>query len=177
GRGAFARVFLAAETTLGGREVVVKITAGGCAEANILGTLDHPNVVRVYSVKADEARGLSALCMPYCGRTTFADLLERLRADASPLSGAKIAQAMRSPGSSGDELGIFRRLNSASLSTAAIFLFAELAEGLAHAHARGVAHGDLKPSNILLSSQGRPMLLDFNLSRSKEQQAWIGGTL
>ena len=38
------------------------------------------------------------------------------------------------------------------------------AEGLEHAHSRGLLHRDLKPSNILIAADGTPMLLDFNLS-------------
>ncbi|TQN31263.1 serine/threonine protein kinase [Haloactinospora alba] len=41
-------------------------------------------------------------------------------------------------------------------------LAAGVAEGLASLHARGVAHGDLKPSNILLSTSG-PRILDCAL--------------
>jgi len=177
GRGAFSKVFLATDVTLGGRRVVVKIASGGRAEAEILGSLDHCNVVPVHSVKWDPARALAALCMPYCGRVTFADLIDRLWAVRAPATGAKIEAAIRSEDATSKEPKIFRWLRSASFSTAVIYLFAELAEGLAHAHARGVTHGDLKPSNILLNCQGQPMLLDFNLSRSKEQRSWIGGTL
>jgi tetratricopeptide (TPR) repeat protein len=41
---------------------------------------------------------------------------------------------------------------------------ARLAEALDFAYARGVAHGDIKPSNVLLTADGVPMLLDFNLA-------------
>jgi serine/threonine protein kinase len=43
-------------------------------------------------------------------------------------------------------------------------LGAQLASALAHAHDRGVRHGKLKPSNVLLADDGVPMLLDFDLA-------------
>ena len=39
-----------------------------------------------------------------------------------------------------------------------------VAEAMSHAHSRGILHRDLKPANILLSDDGQPMLLDFNVS-------------
>ena len=57
-----------------------------------------------------------------------------------------------------------------------------LADGLAHAHDRGILHRDLKPANVLLGDDGEPLLLDFNLAtdtklRSHASAALIGGTL
>lgn len=37
----------------------------------------------------------------------------------------------------------------------------QLAEALAHAHGRGVVHGDLTPANVLLDARGRVLLGDF----------------
>ena len=36
--------------------------------------------------------------------------------------------------------------------------------GLIHAHARGVVHRDIKPTNILMSSDGDPLIADFGLA-------------
>jgi serine/threonine protein kinase/Tfp pilus assembly protein PilF len=76
-------------------------------------------------------------------------------------------------------------LSRASAIQAAVWIVARLAEGLEHAHSRGLLHRDLKPANILLATDGTPMLLDFNLAEEHQpepsegqiRRALIGGTL
>ncbi|MEM1450841.1 MAG: serine/threonine-protein kinase [Planctomycetota bacterium] len=50
-------------------------------------------------------------------------------------------------------------------------LFLRVAEGVAHAHQRGVIHRDLKPDNILVDDDGAPHLLDFGIARAADPLA------
>ena len=42
---------------------------------------------------------------------------------------------------------------------------ARIADALAHAHAKKIAHRDVKPANIMILSDGTPVLLDFGIAR------------
>ena len=44
-------------------------------------------------------------------------------------------------------------------------LLIPIAKALAYAHSRGVIHRDVKPTNILLSQTGQPMLSDFGVAK------------
>lgn len=44
-------------------------------------------------------------------------------------------------------------------------MFADLCDGLHHAHSHGIIHRDLKPSNIFLNSDGVAKILDFGIAR------------
>jgi eukaryotic-like serine/threonine-protein kinase len=49
-----------------------------------------------------------------------------------------------------------------------VLIFGQVASALTHMHRRGVFHGDLKPSNIMLSKASQVKLIDFGT-------AWIKG--
>jgi serine/threonine protein kinase len=46
----------------------------------------------------------------------------------------------------------------------ALAVIREIGAGLAHAHARGVVHSDLKPNNVMITHSGEVRILDFGAS-------------
>jgi eukaryotic-like serine/threonine-protein kinase len=47
----------------------------------------------------------------------------------------------------------------------------QLCEGLDYLHRRGTAHGDVKPANVLITPDGRVVILDFGIARDVRSEA------
>jgi serine/threonine protein kinase len=177
GRGSFARVFLAAEPDLGDRLVAVKISPHGDTEAQTLGRLDHPNVVKVYAVRRDERSGLTAVCMQYLGGATLEGVLTRRAAGASVILDAARAGTAAGAGAA-PAPAPHPLLLTGTYAEGVCLLGAQLADALDFLHRQSIYHRDLKPSNVLLCPDGRPTLLDFNLSADpRAGRERLGGTL
>jgi len=105
-------------------------------EAQIHSQLDSPYVVR------HEASFVTAacvwICMEYCPAGSLWDLVAHRRANFAALGFWPEEQVL--------------------------WWFAQLAQALAHVHARGVVHLDLKPANLLLARDWSLRLCDFGLS-------------
>jgi serine/threonine protein kinase/Tfp pilus assembly protein PilF len=218
GRGAIGCVYLARQAALADRLVALKVAPASLGESQTLAQLQHTHIVPIYSVHT--AGSLQAVCMPYFGRTTLADVLHDLAARPSlPQSGVELLSTLHDLGPAAgtdtaslastagphSRLGseavkaatavppgetrestrrppvVSRILRGLSYVDAVLWLGRCLADGLAHAHERGIVHHDLKPANVLITDEGQPMLLDFNLAedtkRPSTAEALVGGTL
>jgi tetratricopeptide (TPR) repeat protein len=58
-----------------------------------------------------------------------------------------------------------RSMKQASYVDAITWIVSCLADALHYSHARGLIHMDIKPSNVLITMDVQPMLLDFHLAR------------
>ncbi|WP_337175797.1 protein kinase [Paludisphaera sp.] len=184
GEGAFARVFLARQADLADRPVVVKITTRPTREPWLLARARHPNIVEVLTHAEVDDGALQLIAMPFLGGASLAAVLARRRSRAAGGRASRFledldaaaAPEFRHVGAPGPSRAILRATGDAG---AFAWIAARLAEALDHASRRGVAHGDVKPSNVLVAADGAPMLLDFNLAQdwTGDDGADVGGTM
>ncbi len=158
GTGGMGVVFRARHESLSDRVVAVKLIrpdlvarpqtrARFLREAMLASRLDHPNVCGVLDLGHEH--GVAWLAMPFVDGESLADRIARARQRRSVDPRA---------------LPEVRAGEDASLDDV-LAAFIALANGVAHAHACGLLHRDVKPGNVVLRRDGTPVLLDFGLAR------------
>lgn len=154
GGGGMGIVWLAEQESLG-REVALKVLRPDLGwfdeararfrrEAEAVASLQHPNLVTIHAV--GEERGTPYLAMEWIDGRSLASVIQ-----------------------DGDLAPEFKEsdFGDSSWEKFCIRIASDVARGLEHAHAHGIVHRDVKPSNVMIDRRGRVVLLDFGLAHSE----------
>ncbi|MHC4821204.1 MAG: serine/threonine-protein kinase, partial [Planctomycetota bacterium] len=167
-------VYLAKDTRIKGRRVALKVLPPGTVvsealmrrfrrEAEIASRLDHPGICTVFG--ADVDREVPYIAMRYIPGKPLSDWIEARRkerilesAEHDPTSGVHL------PFSEQDKRGTGR----AEMLRVTAFV-EDAARALYTAHQAGLVHRDIKPGNLMVTPDGKPVLLDFGLAQDSDQ--------
>jgi len=167
GRGGQGVVYLAEDRRIG-RRVALKVLSGAGLvsdaglrrfrrEAEIASRLDHPGICTVYDTGTIE--GKPYIAMRHLEGESLAARIERerRRARMRPATTTRSTSQARN-----------RVMQTVALAE-------EVARTLHAAHEAGITHRDVKPRNIMVTPDERPVILDFGLA-GDEDSAWISLT-
>jgi serine/threonine-protein kinase len=170
--------------TFGRYEIVERLGAGGMA---VVYRAFHPALDRIVAIKVIRS-----------DLTEDPEFVERFRAEAKAVARLRhpnivqvhdfdvvdgrhfIVMEHVEGGSLDERLADLRERGKWLGAREAARVVSEIAEGLAHAHAMGILHRDVKPANVLLTRDGRAVVSDFGLARLASSGArtrtgtWMG---
>jgi serine/threonine protein kinase len=188
GRGGMGVVYLALQRSLR-RYVALKVLPFSLTldsssikrfqtEAQLIARFNHPNIVPVFST--GEEKGVYYITTALIPGLSFTKILEALRrVPKDALTSATVREIVQThPDALRFYIDATRTSDPNAITIArnpsfwnqpyvnfVLTLFAEIADALGYAHKNQVCHGDLKPSNIMLTRGGVPMIVDFGLAQ------------
>lgn len=130
-------------------------------EAQAAGRLNHPHIVGIYDygeVIAEDDRTMVAA------------------PDGAPADDKRVAYiAMEFV--KGRELRDYFEANERFALTEVQRIMGEMLSALAHAHANGVVHRDMKPANLIVLDDGTVKVADFGIARVEKSELTQAGTV
>ena len=149
GRGGMGKVFRGEQVGLGRNVAFKQLLDTGSAiqrerfvrEAQITAQLDHPNIVPVHTLDVSASGGVVGYAMKLVEGQTLRSLLD------------EAAEAT------------LRHVPPANARITLLEYFLKICDAVAFAHARGVIHRDLKPTNIMIGPYGEVYVMDWGVAR------------
>lgn len=174
GAGGMGVVFVAEQKSLG-REVALKVIRPELLlfegsrerfrrEIDAVARLEHAAIVPILATGQD--KGVPYYVMPLLRGATAEAIVTKLAGKRSAeLSGLDLLRVIDPQATDdADTNGAF----AGKWWQAAARLIAKAAQGIHHAHTRGILHRDIKPSNIVLTPAGQAVVLDFGLAQARQ---------
>jgi formylglycine-generating enzyme required for sulfatase activity len=186
GHGGQGTVYLAEDAKLG-RKVALKVLIGALGiaskamqrfrrEAEITARLDHPGICTTYDF--GETEGVAWIAMRHVEGETLGAKLAAARYPSSNSTSAHLSFVHDSPqtAQSWDASPSPAPATSRTREdiTWVVRVIEQTALALHVAHEHGVIHRDIKPANIMVTPEGRAVILDFGLANALQSD---GSTL
>ena len=138
-------------------------------EARVMADLEHPNIVKVHYVNEDKARGLYYLVMEFISGVDSCQLTVDGEENLPTFIRRSLGEGgtnNKQPATNPSDLEGLLKEKKKLPEDQVLKITRQLCSALSYAHTfngKGVLHCDLKPSNILLDSEGNANISDFGL--------------